>query len=154
MIKVKFKKLHPNAKMPKKAHKTDGAFDLFAVSAKPTTEIVNIRSRNENTIVKYWEYDTMLSIEIPVNHVGLIFPRSSISETSLVLSNCVGLIDENYRGTIKFRFRDLNNGQNRYNVGDRIGQLLILPYPEVEWEEATDLSVSERGADGFGSSGK
>ena len=153
-MKIKFKKLQENAQMPKKAHKTDGAFDLFAASSGPITEVINSRTRNESTIVKYWEYDTMLSIEIPPNHVGLIFPRSSISETSLVLSNCVGLIDENYRGTIKFRFRDLNNGQNRYNIGDRIGQLLILPYPEVEWEESEELSESERGSKGFGSSGR
>jgi dUTP pyrophosphatase len=153
-MEIKFKRLDGLAKKPTKAHKTDGAFDLYAVTATPIMEIINQRTRNETTIVKYWEYDTKLSIELPSGYVGLVLPRSSISETSLVLSNHVGLIDENYRGSIKFRFRDLSNGQNRYQIGDRIGQILIVPYPQIEWKETEELSESERGTDGFGSSGK
>lgn len=89
--------------------------------------------------------------------MGLIFPRSSIAKTDLALTNSVGVIDSGYRGEIKFKFA-LNTDDSKldfatYKVGDRIGQLVIMPYPQIELVEAEELSDSERGTGGFGSSG-
>jgi dUTP pyrophosphatase len=100
-------------------------------------------------------YGTGLALEIPEGYVGLIFPRSSISKTSLSLANCVGVIDSGYRGEILLKFRtDANNKTGHYTIGDRIGQLLIIPYPQIEFEEVLELSDTIRSGGGFGSSGQ
>jgi dUTP pyrophosphatase len=138
-MKVKFKKLHPEAKYPRKAHTTDAGFDLSAISSKPDGDILTM--------------GTGLAIEIPKGYAGLIFPRSSIFKTQSILSNSVGLIDHGFTGEITFKFyRSFENLE--YKIGDRIGQLLIIPYPQIEFEEVNELSESERGTSGFGSSGK
>ena len=69
------------------------------------------------------------------------------------LTNSVGCIDADYRGEIKFRFKPSNAGNAIYKVGDKIGQLIIMPYPEVEFEQVEELDTTERSEDGFGSSG-
>lgn len=143
---VKFKKLHEKAVMPSKANKSDAGFDLVAVTS---------------TLDKYGnvEYGTGLAVEIPEGYVGFIFPRSSIYKKYLSLTNSVGVIDSGYRGEIKFKFHPNNQNsfsqetQTDYNVGDRIGQLIIMPYPEIEFVEHDNLSDSDRGSGGFGSSG-
>lgn len=140
-MKVKFKKLGSFSKVPTKAHLNDAGFDFYSSSFGTDFN-------------GYIEYETGIALEIPKNHVGLMFPRSSISNFNLSLSNSVGIIDENYRGTIKFRFYKLSNEKLPYELGDRIGQLLIIPYPQIELEEVSELSNSERGTGGFGSSGK
>lgn len=141
---VNFKKIHPDAVTPTKAHPSDAAFDLVAVSS----------AWNES--LTFLEYGTGICFEIPIGHVGLIFQRSSVSNVSQILSNCVGVIDSGYRGEIKFRFKDLINGvpQRRYAVGEKIGQLIILPIPHIEMVESDNLSESDRGNGGFGSTGK
>jgi dUTP pyrophosphatase len=137
-MKVKIKKLHPNAVIPKYAKPGDAGLDLTAIS----------ESWNEfNSQVTY---GTGIAVEIPEGHVGLIFPRSSISKTTLMLANSVGVIDSGYRGEIMFKFNYLEKGMI-YDVGDRVGQLIIIPYPSVEFEEVDDLSSTERGDGGFGS---
>ena len=139
-MKVKVKKLHPDAVIPKYAKPGDAGLDLTAVS----------ETWNEtNTMVTY---DTGLSIEIPEGYVGLLFPRSSISKTKLALTNSVGVIDSGYRGPIMFKFNYYEEGMV-YEVGERIGQLIIMPYPQIELEEADELSSTERNAGGFGSTG-
>lgn len=140
MMKVKIKKLHPDAVIPTYAKPGDAGMDLVAV-----TEEWN----ESNTLVTY---DTGLSMEIPEGYVGLLFPRSSISKTILNLANSVGVIDSGYRGPIMFKFRYPEEGYV-YDVGDRIGQILILPYPQVEFEEVAELNSTERGDGGFGSTG-
>jgi dUTP pyrophosphatase len=97
-------------------------------------------------------YNTGLAIEIPEGHVGLLFPRSSISKTVLSLANSVGVIDSGYRGSIMFKFRYPEEGMV-YDVGDRVGQIIIMPYPTIEFEETEELSSTERGQGGFGSTG-
>lgn len=141
---VYFKKLCPDAVTPMKAHQSDAGFDLTAISA----------AWDKN--VTYLEYNTGICIEIPKGHVGLIFQRSSVSNVSQILSNCVGVIDSGYRGEIKFRFKDIINGvpQRRYVPGEKIGQLIIMPIPEIELIETENLSESDRGTGGFGSTGK
>lgn len=141
-MKIKVKKINENAVIPKYSKPGDAGLDLTAVSivSDTTSQVI---------------YDTGLAIEIPEEHVGLIFPRSSICNYELELSNSVGVVDSGYRGTIRFVFNKTNGIDSlKYKVGDRIGQLLILPYPEIELVEVDELNDSERGHKGFGSTGK
>lgn len=141
-MKVGIKKLHPNAAVPKYAKSGDAGLDLTAV------EIIN----DEGFQVTY---KTGLAFEIPLGYVGLLFPRSSIRNYQLSLSNAVGVVDSGYRGEIQFTFNKLAGiPSKKYEVGDRIGQLIILPYPSIELVELDNLSETERGEGGFGSSGK
>lgn len=144
-MKVKFIKNHPDAVTPQKAHSSDAGFDLVACDyGKWDDEFT------------YLEYNTGICIEIPAGHVGYIFPRSSISRANQMLSNSVGVIDSGYRGEIKFRFRDTSGfaEYTRYRKGHKIGQLIIMPLPEIELVEVQNLSESDRGNGGFGSTGK
>lgn len=100
-------------------------------------------------------YGTGLAVEIPEGYVGLLFPRSSISKKGLTLANSVGVIDSGYRGEIMFKFAitsDRPRKNSVYEVGDRIGQLIIMPYPKIEFVTG-ELTESERGVGGFGSTG-
>lgn len=160
-IKVKIKKTHPDAVIPRYAKVGDAGLDLTATSMY-YDEYGNIC------------YGTGLAFEIPEGYVGLIFPRSSICKEQLLLSNAVGVIDSGYRGEVSFKFKPSMALDNRqcvkadeeklwsiavrqndiYKVGDRIGQMIIMPYPSVEFEEVEELSETERGEGGYGSSGK
>lgn len=140
MINIKVKKMHPKAVIPTKRD-GDAGFDLVAI-----TERVDPMG--------FTEFGTGLAFEIPEGHVGLVFPRSSISKVNMVLSNSTGVIDESYRGEVTARFKPSVTGKGKYNIGDRICQLIILPIPKVEFEEVEELSETERGIGGYGSSGK
>ena len=140
-MRVGVKKLHPNAVIPKYAKPGDAGLDLTAV------EIIN----DEGFQVTY---KTGLAFEIPLGYVGLIFPRSSVRNYQLSLSNCVGVIDSGYRGEVQFTFNKLAGiPSKKYEVGDRIGQMIIMPHPEVLLVEMENLSTTERVDGGFGSSG-
>lgn len=141
-VRVKIKKLHHDAKIPKYAKEGDAALDITAVSIiKDSIDKIT--------------YGTGLSLEIPEGYVGLIYPRSSIRNTELTLSNSVGVIDSGYRGELQATFNKLNGVNSiSYSVGERIMQIIILPYPKVVFEETDSLSNTERGEDGFGSTGK
>jgi dUTP pyrophosphatase len=140
-MKVRFKKLSEKAVTPKYAKPGDAGMDMVATSLV----------KNE----VFYEYGTDIAVEIPEGYVGLVFPRSSISKTKQILANHVGVVDSGYRGEIKFRFKklDWDNGEV-YEIGDKIGQLLVIPYPTIELEEVSELSETQRGSDAFGSSGK
>jgi dUTP pyrophosphatase len=155
MLKLKIKKTHPDAKIPSYANVGDACFDLTAVSA-----IVNY---------KYVEYDTGLAFEIPDGYVGLIYPRSSVTNKDMMLKNCVGIIDSSFRGNVTFRYHMIKEPMNNdsmagdyrshihpdiYEVGDRIGQMMLLPVPTIDFEEVDELTESIRGTGGYGSSGK
>ena len=141
-MKVKIKKLHPNAVKPKYAKESDAGMDLVA------TSII------ENTSFQI-TYGIGLAIEIPDGMVGLIFPRSSIRNTELMLSNAVGVIDAGYRGELQATFNKLNGLDSvSYKVGDRIAQIIIVPHPIIQIVEVDELSESSRGIGGFGSTGK
>ena len=153
-MKVNVKKLDSNAVLPTYSRDGDCGLDLTATS-------------------KYYDdygnvcYGTGLAIEIPKGFYGDLCPRSSISKYDLFLANSIGKIDSNYRGELIFKFRP--NGKvfeddgstvdlhpiaiDSYEIGDRVGQLVILPYPKIEFVEVNDLSDTERGDGGFGSSG-
>ncbi len=141
-MKIKIKKLQPDAVIPKYAKSGDAGLDLTAISEQSI----------DGNGVFYTEYGTGLAVEIPQGYVGLIFPRSSIYKTGFILSNSVGVIDSGYRGEIKFKFYDsIQMNDKPYVIGDRIGQLIVIPYPQVEFEETQELSETERGSGGFGS---
>lgn len=141
-MKVKIKKLNEDAIIPSYAKLGDAGLDITTTGINASTEL-------------YIEYNTGLAIEIPETFVGLIFPRSSISKTDLILANSVGVIDSGYRGEIKFRFKvSKEDYVDIYKKGDKIGQLIIIPLPLIELEEVNELSSTERGEGGFGSSGK
>jgi dUTP pyrophosphatase len=141
-MKVGIKRLHENAIIPKYAKAGDAGLDLTAV------EIIN----DEGFQVTY---KTGLAFEIPLGYVGLLFPRSSVRNYQLDLSNCVGIVDSGYRGEIQFTFNKLAGiPSKRYEVGDRVGQLIIMPYPSIELVELDALTETERGENGFGSTGK
>lgn len=142
-MKVLFKKLKKQAVTPSYAKDGDAGLDITAISR----DIVITED------YEYIEYGTGLAFEIPVGYVGLLFPRSSISKKDILLSNAVGVIDSGYRGEVSFRFKRLAWDSTIYNVGDKIGQLIILPYPQIQLEQAKELSETERGEGGYGSTG-
>lgn len=142
-MKVLFKKLNKQAVTPSYAKDGDAGLDITAISR----DIVITED------YEYIEYGTGLAFEIPVGYVGLLFPRSSISKKDILLSNAVGVIDSGYRGEVSFRFKRLAWDSTIYNVGDKIGQLIILPYPQIQLEQAKELSETERGEGGYGSTG-
>ena len=165
-MKVKIKKLSENAVIPQYAKPGDAGMDVVATSINVTD--------------KYIEYGTGLAFEVPEGYVMLIFPRSSVSKYDLSLANAVGVLDSSYRGELKLRFkrnyRIEHFGDNKtlekstfehyisptemlicdkiYKIGDRVGQIMILPYPIIEFEETDELSNTERGTGGFGSTSK
>ena len=159
-LKVKIKKLNENAVMPTYSKNGDAGMDLVATSGY-YDEYGNI------------VYGTGLSIEIPKGYVGLLFPRSSNAKKDLLLSNSVGVLDSGYRGEVMMKYKSIYDknkvnkviakiigsynktfiNSNEYEIGDRIGQIIILPYPQIEFEEAEELSETERGNGGYGSTG-
>jgi dUTP pyrophosphatase len=143
-LNVKIKKLNPNAVIPSYSKDGDAGMDLTA------TEIIS-ETKIDVT------YGTGISMEIPKGYVGLVFPRSSIRKYDLALTNCVGVIDSGYRGEIQATFKKINflkgNESEKYQIGDRIVQIMIIPYPQVSFIEVEELSSSERGSGGFGSTG-
>lgn len=141
-ILVKVKKLVPEAVVPSYSKVGDAGMDLTI-----TREI-------ENTTFAV-SYGFGIAMEIPKGYVGLVFPRSSVRNTDLILSNCVGVIDSGYRGEIMATFKKTNGLDSiKYKVGERGAQIIILPYPTIYMTEVPELSDSERGTGGFGSTGK
>lgn len=151
-MKVKIKRLLENAVIPKYSKQGDAGMDLVATSKQ--------YDENGNVV-----YGTGLAFEIPQGYVGLLFPRSSNSKQDLLLSNSVGVLDSGYRGEVSLKFKISNldyygadaayfGGSKEYVVGDRIGQIVILPYPKIEFEEVEELTITERGAGGYGSTGR
>ena len=143
-VKVKVKKLNENAVIPQYATPGAACVDLVATSVK-RDEYMN------------YVFGTGLAFEIPKGYVGRLYPRSSNSKTNLYLTNSVGNIDSDYRGEVmvKFKSRDLEMfGYEYYKVGDRIAQLAIEEVPTVEFEEVEELSETQRGDGGYGSTGR
>ena len=141
-VMVKVKKLDPNAVIPSYSKIGDAGMDLTI-----TREI-------ENTSFTV-SYGFGIAMEIPKGFVGLVFPRSSVRNQDLILSNCVGVIDSGYRGELQATFKKTNGLDSlKYKVGERGAQIIILPYPQVFMTEVPELSDSERGEGGFGSTGK
>lgn len=138
---VKVKKLVPEAVIPSYSKVGDAGMDLTI-----TKEI-------ENTSFSV-SYGFGIAMEIPQGYVGLVFPRSSVRNQDLILSNCVGVIDSGYRGELQATFKKTNGLDSiKYKVGERGAQIIILPYPTIYMTEVPELSNTERGSGGFGSTG-
>lgn len=144
-MKIKFKKLSAEAVTPVYAKAGDAGMDMVATSKD--------YDKFGNTV-----YGTGIAIEIPEGHVGLLFPRSSVSKTDLTLANSVGVIDSGYRGEVIAKFRTPNKVYKAdimdYKVGDKVVQLIIMPVPQFEMKEVRKLTETDRGEGGFGSTGK
>ena len=138
---IKLKKTHPHAELPTYSKDGDAAMDLHAV------EVIKDKYGN-------YVYLTGIAIEIPPGFVGLLFPRSSVSKTSMSLANSVGVVDSGYRGEIMLKYRHIGGENDFYRAGDRVGQLMIIPHPKVEFIEVDELSSTDRGSGGFGSTGE
>ena len=142
-MELKIKRLTEDAILPIRAHKGDAGIDLTC-----TTITQEINECGQLIIV----YHTGLAIEIPEGHVGLLFPRSSISNKSLMLCNAVGVIDECYRGEVMAKMRSTTDVVPAiYKPGERFAQLVIVQIQEVEITEVAELSETDRGEGGFGS---
>jgi dUTP pyrophosphatase len=134
--------LHPDAIVPARTRAGDAGYDLRA------TERVSIPPGGRRLI------GTGIAIALPEGVAGLVTPRSGLAiEHGLTLLNAPGLIDPNYRGEIKVILH--NAGDSRYTVeiGDRVAQLLLVPYLAPDLQVVDALGATDRGADGFGSSG-
>ena len=140
MLFVNIKKTNPSAIIPKYAKEGDACMDLVAVE--------KFLDDFGNTC-----YNTGLAFEIPPGFVGLVYPRSSVSKTDMSLRNCVGVIDSGYRGPVVLKFRENDKSLFNYKIGDRIAQIMIMPYPQVQFTEVDELPDSDRGLGGFGSTG-
>ena len=142
-LKVNVKRLHPNAVIPTYSKDGDAGMDLTIVDIKESTE-------------RSISFGFGIAMEIPRGYVGLIFPRSSIRNYDLILSNCVGVIDSGYRGEIMctFKYSSDDSYIREYKIGDRGAQIIILPYPKTQFVEVPELTKTERNDGGFGSSGK
>ncbi len=148
-MKIKIKKLCEDAVIPQYALPGDAGMDMFAVS-QSYDEYGNV------------VYGTGIAMEIPDGYVGLVFPKSSLSKKNLALANSVGILDSGYRGEITFKFKPTSGFEQTsippeqlcFAKGKAIGQLIIMPYPHVEFEETDTLSETERGTGGYGSTNK
>ena len=140
-VGIKVKKLHPDAVIPTYSKIGDAGMDLTITSIKENTS---------DSVT----YGFGLAIELPKWYVGLIFPRSSVRNQELILSNCVGVIDSGYRGELQATFKKTNGLDSlKYKVGERGAQLMAIPYPNMVMIQTDTLSETERGTGGFGSTG-
>jgi dUTP pyrophosphatase len=141
-MQVRIKKLNESAVIPSYAKDGDAGMDLIATS---------IIGEEPFQIT----YGLGIALEIPKGFLGLVFPRSSIRKTDLSLTNCVGVIDSGYRGELQATFRKHKGVASKtYEVGDRVAQIMIIPHPPIEFDVVDELSDTERGEGGFGSTGK
>lgn len=143
-MKVKIKKLTDKAVIPTYATVGSAGMDVTAISKE-------YDDKND-----CWVYHTGLAFQLPKGCVMLIFPRSSNRKTNYYLANHVGVLDSDYTGELMlmYKYRDNTLAEPPYQVGDRVGQIIIMPYPKVEFLEVEELAKTERGDGGFGSTGK
>ena len=148
-MRINFKKLHPKAVLPRKAHKSDYAFDCVAVT-------------EEEIAPNVWRYGLGLAVQIDdrdkcygERYKIAVYARSSIYKTGMILSNGVGIVDEGYTGEISAVFYHVMPNLPRYRVGDRVCQIAVEGRPDFQYySEVDELDNGERGSNGYGSTGK
>lgn len=145
-MNVKIKKIHPEAKVPVYGSAGAACFDLYAASIIDVTD-----DNGERTVT----YGTGLQFEVPEGHVMMVYSRSGHGfKYGITLANSTGVIDADYRGEVCVKLRKLGIGiRGLPAVGERIAQAMIIPVEQVVFEEADELSGTERGEGGFGSTG-
>lgn len=144
-MEVKVKKLNKRAKLPTFGTDFSAGADLYCAELEKI-----VIYPHETQLV-----GTGISMEIPMGRVGLVFPRSGLAyKRDLCLANCVGVIDSDYRGEIKVAIHNEGNAIQEVTPGERVAQIIILPYPRIDFVEETELAETERGVGGFGSTGK
>jgi len=142
-VRIEFRKLDPDVALPRRARDGDAGLDL---QANDTLKV----GPGERAMVP-----TGLAVAIPAGHAGLVLPRSGLaSRQGLTLANSPGLIDEGYRGEIIVAVVNLDPDQPvEIRKGDRIAQLVVVPFAGIEPAEVAELPQSSRGEAGFGSTG-
>lgn len=144
---MKIKLLNEFAKVPTRGSEYAAGYDLYAAFKEPLLKI----SPGSTVVV-----DTGIAVAIPDGYFGAIFARSGLAtKQGLRPANCVGVIDSDYRGPIKVALH--NDGPVLPQIikqGERIAQLVIIPYENIEFEVVEELEETERGEGGFGSTGK
>ena len=139
-MKVKVKKLRPEAVLPTYATAGAACFDLYAVEK-------TIIGPNATRLIP-----TGLAFELPPDHVMMLFLRSSMSKRGFVSNT--GIVDSDYRGEVYIPVSNVGGGYLFVDQSDRLCQAMIIPRPQVEFDEVEELTPTERGAGGFGSTGK
>ena len=147
-MRINFKKLHPKAVLPRKAHKSDYAFDCVAVT-------------EEEIAPNVWRYGLGLAVQIDdrdkcygERYKIAVYARSSIYKTGMILSNGVGIVDEGYTGEISAVFYHVMPNLPRYKVGDKVCQIAVKGRPDFQcYSEVDELDNGERGSNGYGSTG-
>ena len=141
---VKFKKMHPQAQAPTYGSSGAAGADLYALCEKEIT-----LKPGETAFVH-----TGIAVELPEQTVGLVFARSGLAcKRGLAPANKVGVIDADYRGEILVALYNHGTEPQTVGNGERIAQLAVVPYLSCDFTECEELSVSDRGAGGFGSTG-
>lgn len=148
-MRIKFKRLHPNAVLPHVAHSRDYGFDCVAVT-------------EEEIAPGVWRYGLGFALQIDKKTTGVndklriaLYARSSIHKTGMVLSNGIGIVDEGYRGEISAVFYHVMPSLPRYKVGDRICRIAVEGRPDFQYYiEVDELDNGDRGSNGYGSTGK
>ena len=145
-MQIKIRKLNPNARIPTRGSEQAAGYDIYACLDTQTATI---------PAHKTVKVSTGISMAIPEGYFGAIFARSGLaSKQGLRPANCVGVIDSDYRGELMIMLHNDTDEPKTIENGDRVGQLVILPYMTIDFEEADSLDETQRGAGGFGSSGK
>lgn len=136
---MKVKKLHPQAKLPVRAHATDSGADLFALerTVLPPHAISHVH--------------TGIAVELPENTSGIIWGKSSVESKGI--KAMAGLIDAPYRGELIVCMYNLNSTEFVFEAGQKIAQLVVLPTLYPSFEEVAELTDTARGSGGFGSTG-
>tara|TARA_B100000614_G_scaffold262909_1_gene300770 strand:+ start:233726 stop:234277 length:552 start_codon:yes stop_codon:yes gene_type:complete len=160
---IRVKKLHPDAKLPEQNTDTDAGYDLVAIGPPEKVWAKN-KDDKDYPVLQYIQYRTGIAIQPPRGYHVEIFPRSSISKHDLVLANSIGLVDEGYRGELLVRFKYIepdndcrkvrNIPMKIYQSGDKIAQLVVRKTQKANFVLADELSETDRGTGGFGSSGR
>ena len=144
-MNIQVKKLKENAKIPTRGSEQAAGYDLYAC----IDESVTIKPHETEKI------GTGLAIAVPDGYFGAIFARSGLAaKQGLRPSNCVGVADSDYRGEYIVAMHNDSDSEKTVEPFERIAQLVVMPYPPVEFEEVRELSETQRGAGGFGSTGK
>lgn len=145
-MEIQIKKLHPAARLPKRGSAQAAGYDLYA--CLPDGD-VTLRSGETRRI------SLGFALAIPEGYFGAVFARSGLAtKQGLRPANCVGVVDSDYRGENMVPIHNDSDVPQTIRHGDRIAQMVVLPYLAVDFRQAEELDETERGAGGFGSTGK